>query len=132
MTKKTEPKATPLEEVQQAEDVDFWEEWGGLGPGKQVAVCREPGRVWLSLITLDEDFGPELVKDRWGGGKYSFRARENGKFIKGFPTQYVEIEGAPKPQLPAVVEDTPEIMELRKKLDELTGGAAPPALATTP
>lgn len=130
MTKKPEPKATPLEEVQQAEDVDFWEEWGGLGPGKQVAVCREPGRVWLSLITLDEDFGPELVKDRWGGGKYSFRARENGKFIKGFPTQYVEIEGAPKHQLPAVVEDTPEIMELRKKLDELTGGVSTPPLAT--
>ena len=127
MTKaKTEPKPTPLEELQQEEEVDFWEQWGALGPGKQVAVCREPGRVWLAMIPLNEDFGPELVKDRWGGGKYSFRARENGKFMTGMAIQHIEIEGAPRLQLPAVVEDTPEIMELRKKLDELTGNGSQP------
>lgn len=116
-----EKKPTPLEEAQAADQADFWEEWGALGPGRQVAVCREPGRVWLAMIPLNEDFGPELVKDRWGGGKYSFRARENGKFVMGMPIQHIEIEGAPILQLPAVIEDTPEVMELRKKLEELTG-----------
>lgn len=124
------PAASELEKVQDAEGVDFWETWGGLGPGKQVAVCREPGRIWLALIPLNDDFGPELVKDRWGGGKYSFRARENGKFMKGYPTQHVEIEGAPIIQLPQVVEDTPEVMALRKKLDELTGTESRPGVAT--
>ncbi len=131
MTAKTKeappPEPTKVEAAQQTEDLDFWEQWGALGPGKQVAVCREPGRVWLALIPLNEDFGPELVKDRWGGGKYSFRARENGKFIKGFQTQHIEIEGAPKPQLPGVAESTPEVMELRRQIETLTGGEPKPA-----
>ena len=119
--KTAKPEPTPVEEKQQEAEVEFWEQWGSLGPGRQVAVCREPGRVWLAIMPLNEDFGPELIKERWGGGKYSFRARENGRFIKGYPTQYIEIEGAPKPQLPQVAEDTPEVMELRRKLAELTG-----------
>ncbi len=131
MTAKTKeapaPERTALEKAQDAGDVDFWEQWGALGPGKQVAVCREPGRIWLALIPLDENFGPELIKDRWGGGKYSFRARENGKFIKGFATQHIEIEGAPVPQLPGVVEATPEVMALRAQVAELTGGDPKPA-----
>lgn len=132
MTAKTKPppetKPTAVEEAQAEDALEFWEQWGELGPGKQVEVNREPGRIYLAQLPLDEDFGPELIQERWGGGKFSFRARENGRFIKGFPARHITIEGEPKVQkLPQVIEDTPEVMELRKKLAELTGGGAQPA-----
>jgi len=127
-TKDAPPAPTPLEEAKAAEDVDFWEQWGDLGPGRQVEINREPGRVYLGTVPLDESFNPDLIQDRWGGGKFSFRARENGKFLKGHPTKFLEIEGDAKvAKLPQVLEDTPEVMALRAKLVELTGGEPKPA-----
>lgn len=128
MTKtKTEPKSA-AEQATEADDMEFWEQWGQLGPGKQVEISREPGRVYLSTLPLDADFSPALIQDRWGGGDFSMRARGNGKFLKGHPTKFLSIEGDPRVhKLPQVVEDTPEVMELRKKLAELTGDKPNPA-----
>ncbi len=128
---KAPPEAPPKSDAEQASDADdleFFEQWGSLGPGRQVEVSREPGRVYLSTLPLDADFSPELIQDRWGGGQFSMRARGNGKFLKGMPTKFLTIEGDPKvAKLPQIMEDTPEVMALRKKLDELTGGEPKPA-----
>jgi len=122
---------TAIEEAVQADDLEFFEQWGSLGPGKQVEISREPGRVYLSTMPLDVDFSPALIQDKWGGGDFSMRARGNGKFLKGMPTKFLSIEGDPKvAKLPAVAEDTPEVMELRKKLAELNGGDPTPAKVT--
>lgn len=124
---KTEaPPKSAAEEATEDADLEFFEQWGSLGPGRQVEVSREPGRVYLSTLPLDADFSPGLIQDRWGGGEFSMRARGNGKFLKGMPTKFLTIEGEPiTPKLPKVIEDTPEVMELRKKLAELTGDNEP-------
>lgn len=128
---KAPPEAPPLsaaEQASEAEDLEFFEQWGSLGPGRQVEVSREPGRAYLSTVPLDADFSPALIQDKWGGGEFSMRVRGGGKFLKGMPTKFLTIEGEPKiAKLPQVIEDTPEVMALRAKLAELTGDDPKPA-----
>jgi hypothetical protein len=96
-------ETTPVEAAaaaaREAEDLDLFEEMAGLGSGATIRVCREPNNDFLDTIppTAVE---VENLKDMFGGGSYTLRARRDGKFIKGISLVRVRIAGAPKPGSP--------------------------------
>lgn len=89
-------KADPVEEAATAEALAAFEQFAELGPGVEVQICREPGQRYLEILPLD-GLDLETLRSRYGGGKFSLRARQNGRWIKGSPTRRVEIEGKEKP-----------------------------------
>lgn len=114
-------KATPAQAAVQDEELDVFEQFRQIGTATQVAIHREPGGKYLEVLPL-EGLDEEMMRDRYGGGRFSLRPREDGRFMKGVPTRHVEIEGQPKVFPPALVpgaDPSPELLRLRTEIDAL-------------
>lgn len=115
---------------------DMLEEWAELGPGFEIAISREPGGQYLEILPREEAMNIELIRERYGGGKFSLRLRENGQFVKGQGVQKLNVAGVPK-VFPPVADSgaspaaaqTAEVALLRTEITRL-GAAAQDGGAT--
>lgn len=124
-------KVDAVADAAAAEALEVFEQFASLGPGAQVQVSREPGQRYLEILPM-EGLDPELLRDRYGGGTFSLRVRQDGKWLKGQPVRRVTVEGEPKTFPPGVPDAVPtEEDRLRARLDELTAAAAAPAPPTS-
>ncbi len=68
----------------EAKRLEVFEEWEDLGPGFEVAVTREvpgsPGGQYLEILPREDAMNIELLRERYGGGKFSMRLRDYGQF----------------------------------------------------
>ncbi len=119
--KDTAPERTELEKAEDAEALDVFEQFKALGTDLQVVTRREPGARYLEIVTL-EGFDEQVMRERYGGGKFSLEVRREGKYITGSKKRHMEIEGVPK-IFPAPMPDetNPEILRLRNEIEKLTG-----------
>lgn len=125
MTAKTEKATSPTKEAAEVEKLSIFEALAVLGEAAQVAVYREPGRKYLEVCGVD-GLDEEMMRERYGGGKFSLAVRENGKFMKGQPVRHVTIEGPPKtfPPLPPGVDPVAavEMGRMRGELEAMKAG----------
>lgn len=108
-------KKTPVEVTavssKDAEDLALFEQLSTLGSGATIQVYREPARDFLDTIP-PEACEVENLKEMFGGGSYSLRARRDGTWIKGISMVRLRIAGEPRPgspgqPLPGEVTPTP-------------------------
>lgn len=92
-------KKPPVVEAVEADDLDLYEQLRELGGGATIQVYREPNREFLDVVQPDA-VEVDQLKDMFGGGSYSLRARRDGTWIKGISMVRVRIAGAPKPGSP--------------------------------
>lgn len=119
---------TPVEKAQDEQDLDAWQKLQALGSGLQVLVRRQPGGKYLEIVALD-GLDEEVMRERYGGGKFTLHPRKDGSYIKGKgQIQHIDIEGLPIMFPPAGVDATnPEIIRLNAQIEKLTdsGGDGP-------
>lgn len=129
MTAKQDAAAkSAVEKAVEAEELSVFESLAALGPAAEVGIFREPGQKYLEQVSVD-GLDLDMMRERYGGGKFSLRARMDGNFIKGQKVRHVVIEGAPKlfPPVPAGTDPVAavEIARMRGELETLkvkTGG----------
>lgn len=92
-------KQTKVQAAQEAEDLGLFEQLRELGEGATIQVYREPNREFLETVQPDA-VELDQIKDMFGGGQYSLRARRDGTWIKGISMVRIRIAGLPKPGSP--------------------------------
>lgn len=93
------PAKKPVAAAADADDLELYEQLKELGGGATIQVYREPNREFLDTVQPDS-VELENLKEMFGGGSYSLRARRDGTWIKGISMVRVRIAGAPKPGSP--------------------------------
>ncbi len=110
-------------------ELDAFQKLQALGMGHDIEISRMPGGHYLEIIPL-EGLDLDLIRERYGGGRFRLRARKDGTWLAG-ENQTVNIAGEPK-EFPApkpVGTTNATLEELRLELATLKGqqGAGGPS-----